>query len=849
MAENLGSIYSEIRLKIDKLRSDVADARAQLATAQGLLDKMAADTSSRLADRMQNVGETMAGVGAAMTGVGIGIAGALGAAVKTTASFDKEMSKVRALSGATEAEFQILRKAAIDLGAQSVFSASQAAEGMSILAAAGFNTQQVLDAMPGVLNAAAAAGEDFATVSDIMVAAMSGFGLQAKDMTHIADVLASSANASAISITDLGYTFKYVAPVAQSAGQSLETMAAAAAILGNAGIKADQAGTTLRMALIRLADPPKEAARWLEELGIKTTDASGKMLPLSNIIGQLNTKFRGLSQEQQLAAASSIFGAEAMSGMLTLIKAGPSELDKLAQSFVNSSGAAKKMADDMNNNLAGAWEQFMGAVESLAINIGDKLAPALVVITNFLQKLVQGFNSLPPSIQTVIAVMAVLAAGIALVGGPLLILLGMLPTLVAGWAAFSAAMAGLAPILLPIVSVLAAIAAGAYLLYQAWTNNFGGIRDATLALWAQIQAKFQEAYNVIAPLISGLVAYILQRWQAIQPVLQPVLNWLSAAFSFVFKFVADTVMFYINAVVNVISGAVKIITGIIKFFVALFTGDWKGMWEAVKQIVSGAVQALWGLLNLWFVGRIAGLIGGFINKTIGAFSGFISKTIGMFTSWVARKFALIGQWASGMVSRSYNAMNGMLQAIVQGIGWMLSRFGSFIQNIFSAFASIPGRMAQIGGNIVRGLWDGISSLAGWLKSRITNWAAAVLPGPIADLLGIRSPSRLMMDYGNNIAEGLARGILNAKEMVRSASEQLAGMTLAAAPSPALATSAGSMLTESNRSMQQNVQQNAPLLYIDNLTIRNDEDLQSIQDTVRQIYEENSKVLRAMGRRK
>lgn len=844
MAENLGSIYSEIRLRMDKLNGDIAKAKAQLATASGFIDQMAQDTAKRFNDRMKSVSDTLQGVGLAVTGVGVGITAALGKAVTTTANFDKEMSRVRALSGATEADFQKLRQAAIQLGASSVYSASQAAQGMSILAAAGFKTNQILDAMPGILDAAAASGEDFATVTDIMVSAMSGFGLQARDMSHIADVLAAAANASNISIGDLGYTFKYIAPVAKSAGQSLETMAAAAAILGNNGIKAEQAGTTLRMALIRLADPPKEAQKWLERLGVQTQDASGKMLPLANIIGQLQQKFKGLSQAQQLQAASTIFGAESMSGMMALIQAGPEPLNKLTQEFQKADGTAKRMAEDMQNNLAGAWTRFLSALESAAIAIGDQLTPTIQKITEVLTQLVQWFNSLPAPVQQFVAVGLALVGVLALLAGPLLLLIGFLPSIAAGAGLVSSAMAGLGAALGPVIAVVAAVAAAIGLLYLAWKNNFGGIRDVAIQLWEQIKAKFQEAYNVIAPLVSGLINYIIQRWQAIQPVIQPVMQWLSNIFNFVFKFIADTVMFYINAAVNVISGAIKVITGIIKFFVALLTGDWKGAWDAVKQIVSGALQALWGLFNLWIVGRIAGIIGKFVNGAIKMFSGFISRVLSSFSGWVSRMWGLISNWAKGIVQRAWNGMNGMTQAIVKGIGNILSRFGRFVSDAVRSVGRLASNMVSIGRNIVQGLWRGIQSLAGWLKSRILGWARAVLPGPIEDLLGISSPSRLMVKYGSYVAEGLAKGLLRSRDLVKGASEQLAGLTVTAMPSPALASATAESVSHTRQVMNQN----APFVVFENVTVRNDRDLQNIRQLLHEMYQEYNRRSRTRGGR-
>lgn len=675
MAVNLGSIYAEIRLRMDQLAGDIARAKAELRTASGFIENMAQEAAIKLQNRLQNVSETIRGVGTAVTGVGVGIAGVLGSAVKTTADFDKEMSRVRALSGATEAEFQKLRQAAIQLGADSVFSASEAAQGMSVLAAAGFNTNQILAAMPGLLDAAAASGEDFASVADIMVATMSGFGLQAKDMSHIADVLAAAANASSVSIRDLGYTFKYIAPNARAAGQSLEMMAAAAAILGNAGIKADQAGTTLRMALIRLADPPKEAAKWLEKLGIQVTDSSGRMLPLSDIIGQLNRAFKGLSQQEQIAAASAIFGAEAMSGMMALIQAGPEELNRLTKAFENSNGAAKKMAEEMNNNLAGAWEEFKGAIESLAINIGEQLTPILRTITEALTGLVRWFNSLPKPIQKVIAIVLALVAAFALIGGPILLFLGFLPSIVAGVGMVSTAFAALVGAIGPVIAIFGALVAAAGVVYLALKTNFTGMLKSAASALKSMGAHFLS--------FLGLLAQFGKRFIAI----------LGSALVAGFRWIAS-----------------------------------------------------------------------FGAKGFSAFASFVSRTL-----------SLMGRWAANLASKAWAAMTGMLRAIGRGLSSILSRFSQFVSSAIRSVGRLAGNMVSIGKNIASGLWNGIKSMTGAIKKRVVSWVKSVVPDPIRKALGIHSPSRVMAQYGKNVAQGLAKGMEQGKKVVENTAEQLAGI--------------------------------------------------------------------------
>ncbi|SFU40523.1 phage tail tape measure protein [Alicyclobacillus macrosporangiidus] len=846
-ATDLGSIYAEIRLRLDKLQGDVAAAKAQLGSAKAALESLADESAQKLTKSMSSASESMKRVGAAVTAAGTGIVLGLGHAVKTTSDFEAEMSKVQALSGATGNELGKLRDAAIQLGATTPKSASEAAQAMEMLAAMGFKANEIIAAMPGVLSAAVASGEDMALVADTTAAALNAFNLKASEASRVADVLAQAANDSAAGILDMQYTFKYAAPVAHQLGISLEQLAAATEIMANNGIRGEQAGTTLRMALIRLANPTDKAAALLKDLGVRVTDAHGQMRPFNAILADLTKGLSGMGDAQKQAALATIFGTEAVSGMLTLVQAGPQKFDELTKSLQNSAGASQRASQVMQNNLNGALEQLGGAVESVEIAVGSRFTPALQTAATVLGNLVSAFTSLPGPVQSFIAYGAAAVAALLLLVGPTMLLIGFLPQIAAGFGMVSVAVAGFLGAIGPITGIVAAIVAAIGLLYLAWQTNFGGIRDITLQLWSQIQATFQQAYAAIVPVVTNLVNYIAQQWARIQPVLQPVMQWIETIFHYVFQFAAQTVMFYLNSIVMVIQGAVNVIAGIIKFFVALFTGDWNGLWEAVKQIASGALTLLHGLFNLWFIGRIAGLIGSFAGKALALIGDFAARGAAAFGNFVAGVFARMASWASGLVARAGSGMSSFLNAIVSGAGRVLSYLGQFVSQMVGALGSLPGRMLEIGRNIATGIWNGISAMAGWLRSRIISWAASVLPGPIAKLLGISSPSRLMAEYGGYIAEGLAQGMLKAKDMVASASQTLAGLASMAAPAPALATAAGGSIAAGAVAGGPTINQNAPLLYIENLTVRNDQDLQNIQKTMRQLYEENAKVQRAMGK--
>lgn len=221
------------------------------------------------------------------------------------------------------------------------------------MAMAGWDTQQMLEGLPGVLSLAAASGEDLGTVSDIVTDAMTAFGMQASEAARFADILAAASSNANTNVGMLGESFKYVAPVFGSLGYSAEDAALALGLMANAGIKASQAGTALRGAITRMMKPSKDAATAMDELGLKLTDAEGNMLPFRDVMDQLRSTFANLTAEQQAQYAATIFGQEAMSGMLAIINASEEDYNKLAKAIDNSTGAADRMAKQMQDNLKG----------------------------------------------------------------------------------------------------------------------------------------------------------------------------------------------------------------------------------------------------------------------------------------------------------------------------------------------------------------------------------------------------------------------------------------------------------------------------------------------------------------
>ncbi|MHC1731965.1 MAG: phage tail tape measure protein [Bacteroidales bacterium] len=508
----------DLEIKLNNARAALSKTETALSQTNKEIDKQTdkwaklGKSAQEAGDKLSKIGSSTSSVGKTLTlGVTTPIIGIGTAAVNAGMEFEAQMSRVQAISGATGEEFTQLNEQALQLGSDTAFSASEAAQGMENLASAGFNTTQIMSAMPGMLNLAASGGVDIATASDIAASALNGFGLEAGQAGHVADVLASAASATNAGVTDMGAALKYAAPSANALGLSLEEVSSAIGIMSNAGIKGEQAGTTLRGALTKMASPSSEAAKTMAQLGINAFDSQGKMLPLSQVIGNLQSGMKGLTDEQKQNAIATIFGQESMSGMLTLIQAGPTELDKLTTSFKSSDGAAAAMASTMQNNTKGAVEEMKGSLETAGIKISQVLAPAIKGIADAVGGLADKFASLTPAQQQVILILAGLAAAI----GPVLMIIGtMISSIGAIVGAFGAASAAIGaaggamailtgPIGIAVAAIAGAIAIGV-LLYQNWDT----IKAKAGELLSSISSKFSSIKEAIQNPIKAAADFI-----------------------------------------------------------------------------------------------------------------------------------------------------------------------------------------------------------------------------------------------------------------------------------------------------------------------------------------------------
>jgi TP901 family phage tail tape measure protein len=454
---------------------------ADTSKAEGDL-KSFSGTMKGMAGGMAAVGGMLtAGIAAPLIGIGV-------SAIKTAATFEKSMNVLQYVTGSTTDTMQTMQDQALQLGADTVFSAGEAAEGMVALGKAGMDTEDIMGAIPGVMDLAAAGQIEVAEAADLTAATLATFGLAAEDSTKIADLLAAAANASTADVRDLAFGVANAGSVFAAVDQPVENLATMMALLANNGLNASDAATSLKTMTMRLTAPTEKAANVMKRLGINVFDAEGNMRDYQDIIGDLELATKSLSDEQQAAAFNTIFGADAIRAAIIMSKEGVAGFEAM-ETAVTEQGAAAAMAEAQNSGLDGAIKSMEGSIESLQIKLA---LPFLETIAGWMEKLTELVNKMGEIPQPVVEATLVFlgiagAAGLAMVAiSGVAIAIGALKT------------AGMLGIVGPMLGVVLGLAAAVALLWWAWDTN-----------WGNIQEKTEEALGAINPLLetaSGALA-------------------------------------------------------------------------------------------------------------------------------------------------------------------------------------------------------------------------------------------------------------------------------------------------------------------------------------------------------
>lgn len=385
---------------IGKLSSELNENKMKLYDTSKSADKLdkSLDKAGESATSAANGGFTVlkgAMANLVSNGINLIISGLKNIAretIKTGMDFESGMSKVGAVSGASADDLKKLTDKAKEMGAKTKFSATESAEAFNYMAMAGWKTEEMLGGVEGVMNLAAASGSDLATTSDIVTDALTAMGYTAKDAGQLADVMAAASSNANTNVEMMGQTFQYAAPIVGALGYSMEDTALAIGLMANSGIKGEKAGTALRSVLTRLSAPPAECANAMKELGVAITNADGTMRPFRDVMQDLRAKFNGLNESQQTNIAKSIAGQEAMSGLLAIVNSTDNDFNKLASAVDNSSGAAQRMADTMNNNVQGSLTLLKSQIEGKMIQVFEKLSPYIRKAVDEFGKFIDGLD-------------------------------------------------------------------------------------------------------------------------------------------------------------------------------------------------------------------------------------------------------------------------------------------------------------------------------------------------------------------------------------------------------------------------------------------------------------------------
>ncbi len=774
------------------LSADIGNFQSGLKQATSSLTEFEKGMSG-----FDKVSGVLKGVGTGLTlGVTAPLA-ALGAtSVKTSSEFDAQMSKVQAISGATGSEMDILRAKAKEMGANTKFSASESAEALTFMGMAGWEAQQMIEGLPGIINLAAASGEELGLVSDIVTDSLSGFGLQAEDAAHFADILATTATNSNTNVGMMGETFKYVAPLAGALGYDVEDVAVATGLMANAGIKGSQAGTSLRSALTRLASPTKEVDRGMELLGLSIEDVQG--LSLDETLWTFRNAFAGLDETQQAQAASLIFGKNAMSGMLAIINASDEEYNNLSDAIYNASGSAEEMATIMEDNLQGSITSMKSALEGLQIVIGERLEAAIRKIVDKITEWARAFNELDPKTQDLIVKIGLIVAAI----GPALLIISKMMDTFKKMSGTIKILAGAFKSLFglfasnPWLLLVAALVAAAVLIYQHWDEikefliqTWDSIKELASGLWDGITEALDSAIEWIKQAWEDTKEFFVNLWDTIKQGAIDGWNGVKEGIGSVVETVGEFISQHFEGLGQALSNIwnnikeiakssweliKNVIIGPILVLLQMLTGDWEGakesliqiwenikesatnIWENIKEAIQTATEAVQEVIQ-----TIWDAIKEFIKTTWDNIVETVKNAVDKFKENVKTGFEKTKETIQTKVKEFVQKVKEGFEKMVEKVRETIPKIPEKVREGFSkaieAGRSFISDAVSVGRDLIMGFVEGVKNFASNLVSSVKSAVGSAI-NAAKGILRIGSPSKVFKEIGGYTMEGFAIGI-------------------------------------------------------------------------------------------
>lgn len=695
---------------------------------------------NRFGDEMKNVGKKLT------IGLTVPIAGIAAASTNTAMNFEAAMNEVSAISGTTGKDLSKLSDLAKEMGRTTKFSASESAEALKYMGMAGWKTEDMLAGLPGILNLAAAGGTDLALTSDIVTDGLTAMGLSAKDTDKFVDIMAATCSNANTSIELMGETLKYAGPVAGALGIEMDDLSVAIGLMGNAGLKGSQAGTSLRAGLTNLVKPTEEMKSAMEKYGVElvknadgSVDLMGTMTNLRSVLGELD-------ETTQAQALATIFGKEAMSGWASIVNASEGDFNKLTNAVANSEGVAKSMSDTMMQGAKGALVEMKSALEGVAITIGERLSPFIEKLADWISSLCTKFQELSPATQTFIMIIAGIIAAL----GPFLVLGGSLikgfVVLKAATAILGVTMSGLC---LPILGVIAAIAA--LIGVGVWLcQNWDTVKAKASEVWNNVTSAISNAWNNITTWVSEACSNIGQ-W--ISNTWNSITEWTSTTWNNLVEVISNVW----DTICNVVQVGIMLIGEIINAAFQIITLPFQFIWQNCSDF----------LINIW--NTITNYLSGVWNN-ISSFCSSIFNSIATFLSGI---WDSISSYCSSVWSSISSFLSGVWQTIYNACSSAFNSIKNFIQTVWNGVKSMSSSVWIGISSFLSGVWNGITSTASsvfnGLKSTISNiWN------------GIKSTTSSIW---NSIKTAISTPINAAKDAVSNAIEKMKGFLNITLPFP------------------------------------------------------------------
>lgn len=858
--------YDALQREIVETEQDLKNLETQANQSATAVQKIAAT-----GEKLKTVGDNISSAGQKLLPVTVGVTALGTASVTTAANFESSMSQVQATMGITKDAMSTvngqsvntmdtLSKLAKKMGAETAFSASECAEALNYLALAGYDTQQMCDTLPTVLNLAAAGDIALADASDMVTDAMSALGMGVDEAETMVDQMAKTASTTNTSVAQLGEGILTIGATAKSIKGGTAELNTALGILANNGIKGAEGGTHLRNIILSLQNPTDKAAAQMEALGLSVYDSEGNMRSMNDILGDLNKSMDGMTSAEKSNIISTIFNKTDLSSVNALLANTGETWDSLQKSITDSGGAAQQMADTQLDNLQGQITILKSALEGLAISFGELLMPTIKQIVGWVQKFVDWLNGMNDGTKKVIMTVALLAAAL----GPVLIVIGkvisavgtimtvvpkiagVINTVKGAFAALNTTMLA-NPITLIIAAIAALVAAFIYLwnncdgFRQFWIDLWENVKQTAVTVWNTIKEFFAQVWETIKTIFStvfeviktlvttyfNLYKTIIQTvfntvktvittiWEAIKGVFTTVFNAIKTLVTMyfnIYKTIIQTVLTIIQTVITTVWNTIKtVITTVLNAIQTIFST----VWNAIKTIIIAVVGAIKGLITGDFTA---------VKNSITTIMNTIKSTISTIWNTIKSTISTVLGAIKGAVT---SVFSGIVNAVKSAMGNVLSAVKSGFSNVKNHITGLASQAFTWGRDLVMGIVNGIRSCIGAVAD-----AASSVASKIRSFLHFSVPDEgPLTDYESwmpDFMDGLAKGIEKSRGMIQKAVKDVSADMII---SPDVKTGADLSVAGNDRNSteQSGAVHNisGPLIQIQEMSVRNDNDIRKI----------------------